>query len=344
MITLQLPPSTTKSAQAGPPSQANPAAPGANTEAGATDPLTFAMVLAQQAVLSASSGLGKGSAQEEAAVDTNEAAAVAAPVTPWIWLPPQAVRDAVAAAPPAVRDAVAAAPPAVRDAVAAARPAGPGKDLLSEIQGAAAGPSPDKAKAVAETLAGVPVLSDTAIQPLAGDARPPAGQAQPAMHVQSQTPELQAPRPVPVAGKITISSDVGTPRWEQDIRQNISLLVQSRTAVAELRLTPADMGPIQIRIDFSDTQPSVSISVQQADTRNALDAALPRLRDMLAESGVTLGGASVEQHSGGAGDPARDPARYAGQPAGHAPDSAANVEPPAATRAISLDQLVDTYA
>ncbi len=344
MITLQLPPSTTKSAQAGPPSQANPAAPGANTEAGATDPLTFAMVLAQQAVLSASSGLGKGSAQEEAAVDTNEAAAVAAPVTPWIWLPPPAVRDAVAAAPPAVRDAVAAAPPAVRDAVAAARPAGPGKDLLSEIQGAAAGPSPDKAKAVAETLAGVPVLSDTAIQPLAGDARPPAGQAQPAMHVQSQTPELQAPRPVPVAGKITISSDVGTPRWEQDIRQNISLLVQSRTAVAELRLTPADMGPIQIRIDFSDTQPSVSISVQQADTRNALDAALPRLRDMLAESGVTLGGASVEQHSGGAGDPARDPARYAGQPAGHAPDSAATVEPPSATRVISLDQLVDTYA
>lgn len=333
MITLQLPPSTTKSAQAGPPSQANPAAPGANTEAGATDPLTFAMVLAQQAVLSTSSGLGKGSAQEEAAVDTNEAAAVAAPVTPWIWLPP-----------PAVRDAVAAAPPAVRDAVAAARPAGPGKDLLSEIQGAAAGPSPDKAKAVAETLAGVPVLSDTAIQPLAGDARPPAGQAQPAMHVQSQTPELQAPRPVPVAGKITISSDVGTPRWEQDIRQNISLLVQSRTAVAELRLTPADMGPIQIRIDFSDTQPSVSISVQQADTRNALDAALPRLRDMLAESGVTLGGASVEQHSGGAGDPARDPARYAGQPAGHAPDSAATVEPPSATRVISLDQLVDTYA
>lgn len=333
MITLQLPPSTTKSAQAGPPSQANPAAPGANTEAGATDPLTFAMVLAQQAVLSTSSGLGKGSAQEEAAVDTNEAAAVAAPVTPWIWLPP-----------PAVRDAVAAAPPAVRDAVAAARPAGPGKDLLSEIQGAAAGPSPDKAKAVAETLAGVPVFSDTAIQPLAGDARPPAGQAQPAMHVQSQTPELQAPRPVPVAGKITISSDVGTPRWEQDIRQNISLLVQSRTAVAELRLTPADMGPIQIRIDFSDTQPSVSISVQQADTRNALDAALPRLRDMLAESGVTLGGASVEQHSGGAGDPARDPARYAGQPAGHAPDSAATVEPPSATRVISLDQLVDTYA
>ena len=322
MITLQLPPSTTKSAQAGPPSQANPAAPGADTAAGATDPLTFSRVLAQQAVLNASSGAGKGSAQEEAAVDTDEVAAVAAPVTPWIWLPPPAVRDAVAAAPPA----------------------GAGKDLLSEVQGAAAGPSPDKAKAVAEPLAGVPVLNDAATQPLAGDARQPASHAQPAMHVQPQTAELQAPRPVTVAEKITIASEVGTPRWTQDIRQNISLLVQSRTAVAELRLTPADMGPIQIRIDFSDTQPSVSISVQQADTRNALDAALPRLRDMLAESGVTLGGASVEQHSGGAGDPARDPARYAGQPAGHAPDSAATVEPPSATRVISLDQLVDTYA
>jgi flagellar hook-length control protein FliK len=144
---------------------------------------------------------------------------------------------------------------------------------------------------------------------------------------------------------VPIESKVGTPRWTRDIHQSVSMLVQSRTSVAELRLTPADMGPIQIRIDFSEKQPSVSISVQQADTRNALDAALPRLRDMMAESGITLGGAGVEQH-GRPSDTPGDQARFAWQgreQAAPLPVAATDQFAPQ-VRTIALDQLVDTYA
>jgi flagellar hook-length control protein FliK len=151
-----------------------------------------------------------------------------------------------------------------------------------------------------------------------------------------------APKPAPV--EVPIESKVGTPRWTRDIHQSVSMLVQARASVAELRLTPADMGPIQIRIDFSEKQPSVSISVQQTDTRNALDAALPRLRDMMAESGITLGGAGVEQH-GRPGDAPGEQARFAWQ--GHdesaPPPAVADPFIPAA-RAVALNQLVDTYA
>lgn len=320
MITLQLPPLTTKSAHAAPPGQTTPTAPGADAAAGVTDPLFFALLLAQQAEFGTASSTGKVADTEEAATEKTEAAADPAAATPWLWLPLPPLRDAAKAK------------------------SGADQDVLTAVHGAAAGPSNDKAKAIPEQLAGLQAPADSAAQALVGEVRPAATHAQPAIPLQPQAAEVQAQRQTAVAEKITIASEIGTPRWTQDIRQNISLLVQSRTSVAELRLTPADMGPIQIRIDFSDTQPSVSISVQQADTRNALDAALPRLRDMLAESGVTLGGASVEQHSGGTGDPGRDPARLAGQPAGHAPDMAASEEPLPAARIISLDQLVDTYA
>ena len=154
----------------------------------------------------------------------------------------------------------------------------------------------------------------------------------------NQTP----PAPAMPATVATIESKVGTPRWTRDIQENISLLVQSNTSVASLKLTPADMGPIEIRIDFSEKQPSVSISVQQADTRNALDAALPRLREMLAESGVNLGDTSVSQQHPQGGDASgheRAPADLRVQ----RPEPAAVPAAPAA-RLLALDQIVDTYA
>jgi flagellar hook-length control protein FliK len=153
------------------------------------------------------------------------------------------------------------------------------------------------------------------------------------------TPPAQAAAP-----EIVIESRIGTPRWTRDLHDSVTMLVHSRTSVAELHLTPADMGPVDIRIDFSGTQPSVSISVQHADTRNALDAALPRLQDMLAESGITLGGASVEQRGerarDGGGD--RQTPRQDG-PGGDAAVAAVGESAPV-TRTLSLDQLVDTYA
>lgn len=338
MITLQLPPPAAKSAPAVPPGQMNPASPIADAAGGAAEPLLFSFLLAQQALLGAAAGAARGTAQEEAATDKKETPTDAAVVTPWIWLPVPPARDAAATAAKPGDDK------AVLTDVPGAVPA--------EVRSATLAASSGAARVVRDEFAGLQAATDSRTQAqaqalaLSGDA------GQPAVHAQPESQVVQVQRPVAAAEKLNIPSEVGTPRWTRDIHQNISLLVQSRTSVAELRLTPADMGPIQIRIDFSSSQPNVSISVQQADTRNALDAALPRLRDMLAESGVTLGGASVEQGSGGAADPGRDPARFSGhsdghsdgQSAGRPPNNASPDDPLSGARVIALDQLVDTYA
>jgi flagellar hook-length control protein FliK len=108
---------------------------------------------------------------------------------------------------------------------------------------------------------------------------------------------------------------------------------------ATLRLSPAHLGPIQIRIDLQQSQINVSFSAAHADTRSALADAIPRLREMLASGGLTLGQANVQQEAPGGGH-----ARSQGTSAGGAtPDVAETVEPVALAQTWALG-LVDEYA
>ena len=70
--------------------------------------------------------------------------------------------------------------------------------------------------------------------------------------------------------------------------------------MAELRLNPSDLGPLQVVLRLSGDdggQASVVFASPHADVRAALETALPRLRDMFAESGIALGQASVNAES-----------------------------------------------
>jgi flagellar hook-length control protein FliK len=59
---------------------------------------------------------------------------------------------------------------------------------------------------------------------------------------------------------------------------------------ATVSVTPSGMGPITVKIGVENDQMSISIVATQANTRDALEAALPRLREQL---GSTQGLESV---------------------------------------------------
>jgi flagellar hook-length control protein FliK len=98
---------------------------------------------------------------------------------------------------------------------------------------------------------------------------------------------------------MTLQNPVGTERWNNELGQSVTMLMRGEHASAALHVTPPDLGPISVRIDMSGDQASISFNVQHADTRQALQNALPQLRDMLADSGISLGQAQVNQQSGG---------------------------------------------
>ena len=62
---------------------------------------------------------------------------------------------------------------------------------------------------------------------------------------------------------------------------------------AEIRLTPAELGPLRVQVSVEDGAANVTFQAQHAVTREAIEQALPRLRELLAESGLSLGQTNV---------------------------------------------------
>lgn len=155
---------------------------------------------------------------------------------------------------------------------------------------------------------------------------------------------ISAPQPAAQAGQpvaLQLQHPVGSERWNTELGQQVQLLIHTEQHSASLRVTPPELGPVDVRIDMSGDQATVSFTVQQADTRQALENALPRLRDLLAEGGILLGQAHVNQDSGNQREtPAQSPR---GSNAGsNAIRTAGNIDISAGTqRSIGL---VDTFA
>jgi flagellar hook-length control protein FliK len=145
-----------------------------------------------------------------------------------------------------------------------------------------------------------------------------------------------------VAPDQTLHAAVGTPRWADELGSRLVLMNLTGQHEGSLNLIPEHLGPLEVRISVNHDTANVWFGAQHADTRAALTEALPRLRELLAGAGLTLGQSGVSQQA------PRQGARAGGSPrvdavqavgAVDAPDSAAR---PAA-RGVALG-LVDTYA
>jgi flagellar hook-length control protein FliK len=68
---------------------------------------------------------------------------------------------------------------------------------------------------------------------------------------------------------------------DEALLDNVQWMIGENVRNATLSVTPAGMGQISIKVDMEGEQVSVSIVASQGATREALDAALPRLREQL---------------------------------------------------------------
>jgi flagellar hook-length control protein FliK len=140
------------------------------------------------------------------------------------------------------------------------------------------------------------------------------------------------PRPAEAATPIQgeVHAELGSKEFAPALGAQLSVLVRNGIEHAQLKLNPAEMGPIEVRISIDGPQAQVDFSAAQAHTRQALQEAVPALATALRESGLTLtGGGVFDQPRESRGEaPARD--THAGRAtAEHAGDEApaANVAP-----------------
>ena len=149
--------------------------------------------------------------------------------------------------------------------------------------------------------------------------------------------------PVPV---YTLAQPVGNAGFAAEAAGQIAQLVHINSERAQLHVHPADMGPIDVTLQVHRGEVSVSMVAADPHTRAALEQSLPQLRDLLANQGLALTNASVnDQSPRGSGHPAGGQARGSSVAAvigaGAGVDAFAAAPMPAS---VAIRRLVDLYA
>ena len=114
-----------------------------------------------------------------------------------------------------------------------------------------------------------------------------------------------------------LTPQVGSPGWDQALGQKVVWMVGGGQQSASLTLNPPDLGPLQVVLNVSNSQATASFTAAQPEVRQALEAAMPKLREMLADSGIQLGQTTVStgmpNQNSGPGDQAAQSQRHFGR-------------------------------
>jgi flagellar hook-length control protein FliK len=107
-------------------------------------------------------------------------------------------------------------------------------------------------------------------------------------------------------GRAHVATPVDQPEFGQELSQRVVLLTRGGVQTAQISLQPPDLGPVGVSIQLHGHQAALTFTAAHEATRNALEAALPRLREAFAASGLQLSDATVGGRSQSAWDaPAR---------------------------------------
>ncbi len=94
-----------------------------------------------------------------------------------------------------------------------------------------------------------------------------------------------------------ITEPFGKPGWAQGMGKQILWMANQNISSAEIRLNPAHLGPIEVRLDISDDQINVALSSRHANVREAMEMALPKLREMFDSNGMSLADTDISHQS-----------------------------------------------
>jgi len=135
--------------------------------------------------------------------------------------------------------------------------------------------------------------------------------------------------------------NLGQNAWETNLGARLQMMVGQNIQTAEIRLDPPELGALDIKIKISNDVASVNITSPHSHVREALETAVPRLREMFADSGLSLGDVNVRQESFAQRDnlPGEQQDAFS---TSNDPDF--TDEPAIITRNIVSDSLLDTYA
>ena len=140
-----------------------------------------------------------------------------------------------------------------------------------------------------------------------------AGQSEKTGRVERQIISLEGEKTLPRIGADTaalsrsvndnkvdvpaITKPLSHPEWNKDLGERIVWMSSKAIPAAEIRLNPQHLGPISVRVNVDDDRATVLFTAQHPATREALEASIPKLREMMGAQQLNLVEVNVSQGS-----------------------------------------------
>ncbi|MFY9329879.1 MAG: flagellar hook-length control protein FliK [Georgfuchsia sp.] len=115
------------------------------------------------------------------------------------------------------------------------------------------------------------------------------------------------PSPTPSTGQaiptqqLALPAPLGSYDWNSQLGQRIVWMSGQQNQVANISINPPELGPVELRLTLDNQQSTQNATLHfvspHAAVREAIETSMPRLRELMADAGITLGNATVSGES-----------------------------------------------
>lgn len=237
-----------------------------------------------------------------------------------------------------------ASKPAALDLHAAGLPHDAMKATTAAAEAASFAAAAEKSAAHGEAQFQAELAQQTRLAGLAENQRTDAA-AEAAAHTLNLQSVEQRPATQQPTAVLDVSAPVSSPGFADALSQQVVWMVDKDAQIAELRINPPELGPVEVRLTVNGDQASAQFVAAHQEVREALETSIARLRESFAQAGIQLGQASVSaesfrDQSAGAQADSRSAARSS-----YGTSSAAGEAKAIGTAAVQIRRgLVDTFA
>jgi flagellar hook-length control protein FliK len=117
--------------------------------------------------------------------------------------------------------------------------------------------------------------------------------------LEAMPPALRLPSMIAADDFVSgLDKPLNAPGWQEGLGDRIIWMAEKSLQSAEIRLNPAHLGPLEIRIQMDQDQATIHFATHHATVREAIEAAVPKLREMLGTHEISLADVNVMVPSG----------------------------------------------
>jgi len=90
-----------------------------------------------------------------------------------------------------------------------------------------------------------------------------------------------------------IAAHLSESAWPKQFGDKVVWMARNDQQSAQININPPQLGPIQITLNLSGDQATLAFASPHAEVRQAIESALPQLKEMLSSAGINLGQSNV---------------------------------------------------